>query len=505
MTEPQKETNLEIKDVIAVILRRKWLIVLPFLAVTVIAFGGSYALTELYQSSTMVVIDQTQYLSKQLQAFVPGQEEVRFSDLQRKNQLIAIHNEMISSAYLSRLIDELGLAQDPVVVRQAQKLQVKRPDIPVRDLVYHILTEGLRNSITVDFNGENIVQISAESSNPSEAMKIATKLAEIFKDERLKRELSGVRGALNFSDEQLAIYRKNLDAAEDKKGAFATEYLRNQLDESVSADTNIRAIMADIDNIKLLISDNIKEQADTRTRLAGYRSSQLVLDTDDEYEEVKTGIFSETQRLADFMSKYTWSDPKVLNANLKITDQLRRIEGLVSRYVRQQFGDASSEAQGLLTEFFVLQLREVVFRQKLNDFEVSLSTLRNRIASQPQYEIQMRNLENEVTSAREIFEKFKDQLTGSEISQSLMRGEAESKYRIMEPASVPIAPVKPNRMKIAVLGGILGLVIGGVAAMVAELLDNSFKRIEDVEEFLKVPVLATIPGIAAIKNKVKAG
>jgi uncharacterized protein involved in exopolysaccharide biosynthesis len=117
----------------------------------------------------------------------------------------------------------------------------------------------------------------------------------------------------------------------------------------------------------------------------------------------------------------------------------------------------------------------------------------------------MRNLENDVISARQIYEKFKDQLTGSEISQSLMRGEAESKYRIMEPASIPLEPVKPNRLKITILGAMLGLVIGGVAALLAELLDNSFRKIEDVEEFLRVPVLATIPSISSIKGKVKVG
>ena len=84
-----------------------------------------------------------------------------------------------------------------------------------------------------------------------------------------------------------------------------------------------------------------------------------------------------------------------------------------------------------------------------------------------------------------------------------MRGESESKYRIMEPASVPLEPVKPNHLKISILGAILGMVIGGAAAVLAELLDNSFKRIEDVEEVLRAPVLATIPLISSIKGKVK--
>jgi uncharacterized protein involved in exopolysaccharide biosynthesis len=503
MTQSDKETRIDIKDAMAILRHRKWLIILPLLLVTVIAFGGSYLLEERFQSSTMVVIDQTKILSKQLQALLPGQEQSRYSSFQQKSFLIALYNEIISSNYLSRMIDELGLAEDDEIIRDAQKLHAKRPDIPVRSLIYHILISKLRKNIEVDFNGENIIEITAESSNPAQAMAIATKLAEIFKDERLKRELSGARGALDFSDEQLSIYKANLDDAEEKKAEYVSEYLKNQLDESVMAEGNIRAIMADIDNLKLLIDDNIKEQAEVRTRLAKYKKSELNLDRSDLYETTQNNIFSESQRLTDVMSKYTWADPKVLNANLRISNWLQDLEGIIGQTVNRQFQSAPARERNDLTEFFSLQAREMIFRRKMNDFEVALSTLRDRISRQPQIEIQMRNLANDVNSAREIYEKFRDQLTGSEISQSLMRGESESKYRIMEPASVPLIPVKPNRIKVTVLGAILGLVIGGVAALLAELLDNSFKKVEDVESFLDLSVLATIPSIASIKGKVK--
>lgn len=501
----EKETIIDIKDALAIVRRRKWLFILPLLLVTAIAFGGSYLLEQRFQSSTMVVIDQTTYLSKQLQAMIPGQEQVRYSTVQQKSHLIAIHNEIISTGYLSRLIDEMDLAEDPEVVRDAQEMHRKRPDLPVRTLVYHILINELRKNIDVDFNGENIIEITAESSDPTRAMNTATKLAEIFKDERLKRELSGVRGALDFSDEQLAIYKTNLEEAEKKRAEFVAEYLQDRLDESVTAEANIRAIMDDIDNLKVLIQDNIKDQAEVRTRLARYKKSELVLEKGTRYAALRDNMNTEMERLAALMSKYTWSDPKVLDAKLRINNMLKDLEDLIKRLVNDQFQDAPARERDDLAALFMLQSSELIFRERMNDFELALATLRERIARQPQYEVQMRSLENEVNSARDIYEKFRAQLTGSEISQSLMRGEKESKYRIMEPASVPLVPVKPNRVKISVLGAILGLVVGGVAAILAELLDNSFKKVEEVEEYLNLSVLATIPNISSIRGKVKVG
>ncbi|MEZ5358237.1 MAG: Wzz/FepE/Etk N-terminal domain-containing protein [Candidatus Zixiibacteriota bacterium] len=504
MAITRKDGSIEIKDIVAIIRRRKWLIIIPTIIITAITFAGSFILPERFESSTMVVIDENMQLSRALQEYVPGQNQGGFVAMQeRENRLISIRNEIISTQYLSRLIDELNLNQSQSVTLRAQKMHNERPDVEVDELIYRILVEDLRNNISVAFNGQNIVQITAESGNPKEAMDIATKLAEIFKDEQLKRDLSGVRGALDFSDEQLAIYRKNLEEAEDRYSNFRTRFLQNQLDESVSADTNIRAIMADIDNISLRIEKNINDQTRVRTSLSNYKKSELNLETGNEYTDILSDIYAETKRLADFMSRYTWSDPKVINANLSVNNKTTQLEGIIDKKVPEQFPDAPREERRLLSQFFALKLEEDINRQKKKDFEVSLSMLRDRIAKQPEYEIQLENYENEVASARQIYETFRNQLTGSEISQSLMRGGAESKYRVMEPAAIPLAPVKPDRIRLSLMGFVLGIVLGGVAVLLAEIFDNSFKKVEDVEEILSAPVLATIPSIQSIKGKIK--
>jgi uncharacterized protein involved in exopolysaccharide biosynthesis len=500
--ESKKETTLDIREIVSVARRRKWLLIVPMILVTVLALAGSFLMEKRYESSTMVLIDQTKFLSRELQALVPGQGEGEgwVAETQRQDRLNAIRNEITSSADLSRLIDELSLGTDPKVQRKAQQLNAERPDVSVQELVYRILIEDLRKDIRVDFNGQSIIQITAESSSPQKAMNIATKLAEIFKDEQFKRDLKGVRGAMNFSDEQLSIYKKNLDEAEQKRADFASTYLRDQLDEAVASDTNLRAINADIDNIKILIDDNIREQTRLRTELSNYKASQLELTFGKEYDRIRDEIYSETQRLAEYMSRYKWSDPKVLNANLSINDHARELENIVAQKVKEQFSSASADDISNLTRYFAFQTRELVLRKKMSDFQVSLSTLRNRVSRQPQYEVQMRNLENDARSAREVYEAFKSQLTGSEISQSLVRDESESKYRIIEPAAVPLTPVKPNRLKITGLGFVLGMVIGGAALFIMELMDRSFRRVEEVEDYLGVPVLAAIPKIDSLKK-----
>ena len=70
---------------------------------------------------------------------------------------------------------------------------------------------------------------------------------------------------------------------------------------------------------------------------------------------------------------------------------------------------------------------------------------------------------------------------------------ASSNIRIVEIASTPIDPVKPNKKKNLLLSIILG-VFGGVGlAFFLEYLDQTVRTEEDVQDLLGLPVLSVIP------------
>ncbi len=66
---------------------------------------------------------------------------------------------------------------------------------------------------------------------------------------------------------------------------------------------------------------------------------------------------------------------------------------------------------------------------------------------------------------------------------------------IIEHAIVPSSPINPHREISYIVGAFVGLVFGLILAMIRENLDTSIGTIEDVEGYLKLPVLGVIPHV----------
>ena len=113
----------------------------------------------------------------------------------------------------------------------------------------------------------------------------------------------------------------------------------------------------------------------------------------------------------------------------------------------------------------------------------------------PEYEAQLVQLRRELQVATDIRDRFRRQQESSTISQALLEDRSASKYRKVEPAKLALEPFKPDRQKILLLGLLLGFAIGGTAVLLVELLDNSFTKVEHVEETLGLPVLGISPKI----------
>jgi capsular polysaccharide biosynthesis protein len=87
------------------------------------------------------------------------------------------------------------------------------------------------------------------------------------------------------------------------------------------------------------------------------------------------------------------------------------------------------------------------------------------------------------------------------MAENLERKQQGEQFKILDPARIPEKPVKPDRNKILLMGAVIGLVAGLGLAWFRESLDQTFHTVSDVEDYLGISVIATIPNLKEEEKK----
>jgi len=80
------------------------------------------------------------------------------------------------------------------------------------------------------------------------------------------------------------------------------------------------------------------------------------------------------------------------------------------------------------------------------------------------------------------------------------RKQKAEQFQVIDPANLPNKPVRPDRMRILLLGLLGGLAAAFGLVFLWENLNTSFKRSDEVEVYTNIPLLATIPAFTTRRS-----
>jgi uncharacterized protein involved in exopolysaccharide biosynthesis len=246
------------------------------------------------------------------------------------------------------------------------------------------------------------------------------------------------------------------------------------------------------------------EEADLNRELESLRSTLQQYNLDgarlrytDTLLDLRTAIDGLVSTYGEMMEKYAWNEQNVIDVNIRLNTQVKELERMIDREVKLQFASYPSNQQDLLTRFFVVQESVDISNSKERRLQRPLDELEQRVAYIPRLESEIAELQSRVEDAR----RYRDAFRSEETTVGILSEQAKerTKYKVIEPAELPLAPFWPDKRKIIILGFVLGLALGGAFVFLTELLDNSFRRVDEVESVLGLPVLATIPKVEKLK------
>lgn len=489
-----EKSQVDLKSYYAILGRRKALILIPIMIVPLVAFLITYFINPSYVSAVTILLTDPQVLPMTVERDIGtsggGYEYSSRISLQEKQN--SYYNQITSTKYLRRLIASLNLDISDDIRKTVVVTKTNYPQISEIDLAENILADQLRKRVTVDMRGNNLIEVSFEASDPVTAQKMAAALADIFIEENLASELAGVRSSIAFSEEQLAFYKDKLKTAEDKLRDYRANLITTAFGEDTSS-TTLREVSTAVQALDLDISGQQDMLADLRTQLANENViiNSIVLPS--QISAKRDRLIGNADRLSELLANYDWKDIRIYSINEESRNLIDEIKTDIGAWIDQRFPEQPLQERNLLVNYFSGNVIIDFNRAKRATLDRYLLKTKSLVGEDPSTEITLQRLQSEIDSYKDFYDLFVSHSQNAAISQSAKKVEAEAKYTIIKPAALPLTPDSPKRVRIFGMGIALGLMIGFGAVMLVELLDNSFKRVEDVSEALKLQVIGTIP------------
>ena len=481
-----KKRNIDIRANWQIFWRRKLFFIISFILSFIIGLVYCVITKPVYQSSTVVRVSHSQLISGAIQRLVPGiTARERNTNL---NRLITSH------AYLKRLSATLNLINDPKMRARAEVNKALYPDLTIDEITELLWIKRLKQLFTIRQLGTDFIQINALGNTPEMVFNFARALTQIFIDESLRREVGGIRGALEFSSEQLAIYKKKLEESEEQLKRYKEGIVRDDFENNSIVSANLDQV-----NSKLAATDFELREAKDRLHFLKSQLNELNIyykaPNNKSLNRLKAQLLEAILQLSKLMLKYSWQDVKILKINSQIENLRINIRKEIEAELKSKYRISNGSNLNIIVQQEITSMDVDFLERKKKALSNLINIYKSSISKGPSQEMTLSRLQRQVEANREIYQALLQQTRGSEIEEALQRTAAEFKFKIIEPAIKPLAPIKPNRNKIMMMAILVGSIVGFALIFILEYMDYSFKNIEDVEKYLNLPVLGTIPKI----------
>jgi polysaccharide biosynthesis transport protein len=400
----ETKLNFDINQYVGIVVRRKWFFIIPFASIYFFFIVLSLILPRFYQADAKIIVEERNVanpLLKSLSVSTP-----------MGSRLDTLREEILAWPRVFELVERMGLvkgAKSPIEIER--------------------LISSVRKGITLTMRANSIVVISYLGREPKSTQQLVNTLCDILIQRNISLQNEDTTSAIDFINDQLAIYKGKLDTSEATLRKF-------------------------------------KEVYGSETRSAA--GSNSLPPDEDALNKINKELSSLEAELVMATVDNTELHPRVIGLK-------QRIEALKTK--RNQYIQEVSVKAGVEPEAYV----------KIAD-------------SLPRQQEEMTRLTRDRKINEEIYATLLEKLESAKITDRLDNSDNRTKFRIVEPARLPLEHVKPNKLKFNLMGLVLGLLVGFGCVYALEYADSSFKNEDELKEMFGLPVLGNISRIGLAKE-----
>jgi polysaccharide biosynthesis transport protein len=485
--------ELNLQDYVGIVRRRKWLIVSVAALAMTIAIALCVVLPTSFRSTTTVLVEGQKIPESYVKSVVEGTIEGRLS---------SIKQIVMSRALLSRIAEENKLFRPDMSLQEKEDvLSVMRKSTRIN----MITTGHFKGADTID-----AFSISYAHENPVTARDVTARFASLFIEENLKIREQFIEGASDFLENELRIAKDKLEAQERAISEFKSKYM-GELPQQMEA--NLRSL----DRLQMDVNATRENIQNATSRLT-ILEKQISEATTGARTELTTASPSGNQgrggdpliiRLADLERTLTTLSAEYRDTYPDIVQTRQEIEA-VKNQLAVKYGVTKEEVKAGSAKLIDPMIRDQM-RQRdeaRNELEVQKERLRRlieqvklhegRVERTPAREQDLMILVRDYDNMQKNYQSLLEKKLNARVAESLEKRQKGEQFRILDPANVPASAESPNRPLILLGGLIAGCGLGFGAAYGIEMLRPAFRRSDEAETMLGLPVLASIPAFSSV-------
>ncbi|MCA9743963.1 MAG: hypothetical protein H6695_11765 [Deferribacteres bacterium] len=489
-----QKNNIDVQALLHLVKRRKWFIIIPLILASIGGYIRIITLVSEYKSTATVVINKNYVLTNNMGDVLPGVEAR--DKIKMRDHKETFMKQLLSTNLLKKVVERAGFEPSNSQKERAKKLVAAQPSLSLEEAARTIQAASLRSDIEVIFpNRGTYIEVSTTSRDPQEAYLVTKYLVELFIEDVMLEEQENVQGTLRFSEEQMKIFKQEADQAEER--------LRNFRQSVAAANDNVVPISpANIEQVQSLVSTNsvelskkIKESSELDQQLGRYGSEVHIQQTQ-RFAEIKASLIEKLTDLAKLMISLNWNSGDILRLKSEIADLREAMANEVEKYgARHLRGLVPGNIVDLAVQKEIVKA-EITFLQAQ---QKTLSRLRRSYSSNnntmPAYEVTAQKLQADFDKYLEMYQIFADQVRSAQITGAMQEVNRQIRYRVIDPAQLPTKPVNASTNQVILVSLIMGLGVGAGFIYLLEFIDQSFKSVDEVENYLGLVVLGTVPKV----------
>ncbi|MBA3005540.1 MAG: polysaccharide biosynthesis tyrosine autokinase [Proteobacteria bacterium] len=496
---PELQDEIDLRDYLDTLIRRKTAILSVALIVFILSAFYTFLATPQFKAKGTI------------RASAQNSSVTKFDNLEsnvlqtREFQQTQV-NLLQSNQLANRVIDKLDLTNNPVFNPQAggsekgnqsmsfldpiknfirsdqaqDQISVLQEDAQSQLLAYSILGSFHKRLNVAPVKNSELVEITFSSPDPALASSVTNAAMDEFIQMHMDSNLDASKTASKFLEKQIRGAQIKLEESELQLNEFARKI------GIVSLNPEHNLVMKQLEEVNNALakasSDRISKEAMYKQNMALDEKSLDQVVNNVLIQSLKTQYSTLEAEYRDLSVTFKAGYPKLQQLQAKMDE----ISARITKEKQQIINSIKNTYEtALKTEQYLIVNAEL---QKGKALELGEKST--------QYKI----LEREVDTNKSIYQSLLQR--SKEIEATV--GAAVTNIQIIDRATTPLFPFKPQVAKNLLLALVLGLMLGVGTAFTLEAFDNTIKNPDELADRFHIPVLGLIPyDKESIDNRMK--